>query len=179
MLPLAVDLDGTLIRGDVFTAAILRFCAQRPWNVAVFAAWLAQGRPNAKAQLARRYPLDAATLPYNAEFVAWLRHQHSAGRTIVLATAADRADAEAVAAHLGLFSNVFASDGRQNLKSRAKARALREAFPQGFAYAGNETADLKVWREAKAAVVCYAPAWLEQRAAREFQVERVFRRNRR
>ncbi|MBL8531801.1 MAG: hypothetical protein JNK94_08715 [Hyphomonadaceae bacterium] len=177
MLPLAVDLDGTLIRGDVFTTAILRFCTEHPWNAVVFAAWLAEGRPNAKAKLAQRYPLNAEALPYNEDLLDWLREQHALGRTLVLATAADRADAEAVATHLGLFSRVFASDGRRNLKSRAKAQALREAFPAGFVYAGNETADLKVWRAAKAAVVAYAPAWLETRVAQEFEVERIFRRS--
>lgn len=176
-LPLAVDLDGTLIKTDLFTRAMLRFCSAAPWNVFVLLAWLARGRAYAKQRLTLLYPVDAAALPYNAPFVTWLREEHAAGRVIALATAFDRAGADAVASHLGLFAHVFASDGRTNLKSAKKADRLRRAFPDGFVYAGNELADLKVWAAAQAAVVVNASPALEREAARRFAVERVFARD--
>ncbi|MEQ1619745.1 MAG: haloacid dehalogenase-like hydrolase [Terricaulis sp.] len=175
-VPLAVDLDGTLIRCDLFSRAMLRFCGARPWHVFVLLQWLTIGRAYAKAKLAALYPIDAASLPYHQEFLHWLRAQKAQGRVLALATAFDRRAADGVAAYLGLFDHVFASDGRVNLKSHAKAARLRTAFPDGFAYAGNERADLPVWRAAKAAVIVSAPAWLETRVAREFLVERVFPR---
>ncbi len=176
MLPLAVDLDGTLIRGDLFARAMARFCTAAPWNALILLAWLTRGRAHAKAKLAALYPVDAASLSYNALFVAWLREQKAMGRTIVLATAFDRAGAEAVAEHIGLFDQVLASNGLINLKSHAKAAALAAAFPDGFAYAGNERADLAVWRVAKAAVVVNATDALVRRARASFNVERVFER---
>ncbi|HVY87185.1 MAG TPA: UbiA family prenyltransferase, partial [Caulobacterales bacterium] len=93
---------------------------------------------------------------------------------IVLATASDRAAADLVAAHVGVFDAVFASDGETNLKSHRKAERLAEAFPEGFAYAGNEMADLKVWSKASHAVVVNAPAWLSDHAHRAFKVEHAF-----
>jgi phosphoserine phosphatase len=176
-LPLAVDLDGTLIRTDLFTRAMLRFCSAAPWNLFVLLAWLTRGRAYAKQRLTRLFPVDAATLHYNSAFVAWLREERAAGRIIALATAFDQAGADAVAAHLGLFDHVFASDGRTNLKSAKKADRLRRAFPDGFVYAGNERADLKVWTAAKAAVVVNASPPLEREAARRFEVERAFPRD--
>lgn len=176
MLPLAVDLDGTLIRGDLFARAMARFCAAAPWNALVLLAWLTRGRAHAKAKLAALYPVDAAALPYNMPFLAWLREQKAAGRTIVLATAFDRAGADAVARHIGLFDQVLASNGLTNLKSHAKAKALAAAFPGGFAYAGNERADLAVWRVAKAAIVVNATDALVRSARAAFNVERVFER---
>lgn len=175
-VPLAVDLDGTLIRCDLFMRAAGQFCATRPWNVFVLLFWVAHGRAYAKAKLAALYPVDAASLPYNEALVTWLCEQKAQGRVLALATAFDRAGAEAVAAHLQLFDHVFASDGRVNLKSHAKAARLCAAFLDGFAYAGNERADLPVWRAATAAVIVAAPAWLEARVARDFVVERVFPR---
>lgn len=175
--PLAVDLDGTLIKTDLFTRAILRFCGAAPWNVLVLLAWLTQGRAHAKQRLTRLYPVDAASLPYDEALVAWLRQQRAAGRVIALATAFDQSGADAVAAHLSLFDHVFASDGRTNLKSAKKADRLRRAFPDGFVYAGNERADLKVWAAAKAAVVVNASPALEREATRRFAVERVFPRD--
>jgi phosphoserine phosphatase len=176
MLPLAVDLDGTLIRCDLFSRAMARFVRARPWNALVLLAWLTRGRAHAKAKLAALYPVNAAALPYNAPFLAWLRAQKAAGRTMVLATAFDRAGAEAVASHVGIFDQVLASNGLTNLKSRAKARALAAAFPAGFAYAGNESADIAVWRAAQAAVIVNATDALVRRAQAAFNVERVFPR---
>lgn len=175
-LPLAVDLDGTLIRCDLFSRAMLTFCSARPLNVLVLMSWLLHGRAHAKAKLAALCPVDAATLPYNEALLAWLREQKAEGRTLALATAFDRVGAEAVADHLGLFEYVLASNGRVNLKSHAKAARLHATFPEGFVYAGNERADLPVWRAAKAAVIVNAPAWLRAHAAREFVVERAFPR---
>ncbi len=175
--PLAVDLDGTLIRCDLFARAMMRFCAARPWNGFVLAAWLARGRAYAKARLVAVYPVDAPALPYNQAVLAWLREEKAKGRTLALATAFDRAGAEAVAAHLGLFDHVFASDGRTNLKARRKAERLQRAFPQGFAYAGNERADIPVWRAATAAIIVDAPASLVRYAKARFCVDEIFLRS--
>lgn len=177
MLPLAVDLDGTLIKTDLFVRGMTRFCVTRPWHSLVLLWWLRRGRAHAKAKLAALYPVDAAALPYDARVLAWLREQKAAGRVIALATAFDRAGAEAVAAHLGVFDHVFASDGRTNLKSARKADRLRREFPDGFVYAGNERADLKVWSAAAAAVIVNAAPALERDARRRFTVERIFPRD--
>jgi hypothetical protein len=176
-LPLAVDLDGTLTEGDLFARAMARFCFAAPWHALILLAWLTRGRAFAKAKLEARYPTNAAALPYKSAVLAWLREERAAGRVVVLATAYDRRAADAIAAHLGLFDRVFASDGRMNLKSRRKAEALSAAFPEGFAYAGNERADLAVWRAARAAILVDPPRWLLQRARASFNVERVFLRS--
>lgn len=176
MLPLAVDLDGTLIKTDLFARGMARFCVARPWHVFVLLWWLRRGRAHAKAKLAALYPVDAASLPYDTRVLGWLREQKAAGRVIALATAFDQAGAKAVATHLGVFNYVFASDGRVNLKSARKADRLRRAFPDGFVYAGNERADLKVWAAATAAVVVNAAPALERMVKRRFLAERVFPR---
>jgi 4-hydroxybenzoate polyprenyltransferase/phosphoserine phosphatase len=170
-LPLAVDLDGTLMRGDIFIEAMLRYISAKPLRVFTLVGWLMRGRAYAKAQLAQAAPCDPAILPYEPALLEWLAAQRAEGRTVVLATASNQRDAERVAAHLGLFDRVFASDENTNLKSRRKAQALSEAYPEGFVYAGNETADLKVWRAASAAVVVNASSSLTRRAQREFEVE--------
>jgi len=172
--PLVVDLDGTLMRGDVFSEAILRFLVAAPWKIFSLLGWFMKGRAHAKMRLAEAAPFDPSDLPYNAELIAWLESEKARGRKIVLATAADRKAAQAVAEHVGLFDAVFASDGKVNLKSRAKAEALAQAYPQGFVYAGNEAADLKVWAVAERAVIVNAPKSLARIAENTFEVERSF-----
>lgn len=176
-LPLAVDLDGTLIHGDIFTGWMVRLLLRAPWKLPLLLWWLAHGRAFAKARLAELFPFDASALPYDARVVAWLKTERASGRAIVLATAIDSSAADAVARHLGLFDAVFASDGRINLKSRRKAAALAAAFPDGFVYAGNEAADLAVWAAAKAAVIVNAPRWLAHRVRAMGPVEAEFPSN--
>ncbi len=173
-LPLAVDLDGTLIRTDVFFESILTFLAAEPWRVFELLWWLTKGRAHAKARLAEIAPVSPAELPYDARMVEWLRAESAAGRTIALATASDEKAARAIADHVGVFDAVLASDGAVNNKSWRKAERLAAAYPEGFVYAGNERADLKVWSVAKEAVVANARPALARHVARTHSVERTF-----
>jgi len=172
--PLAVDLDGTLIRCDLFTEAMIRLGFEKPWMLPALAGWLLRGRAHAKARLAEMFPPHPEALPYDERLVAWLREERAGGRTIALATASDEHAARAIAAHLDCFDAVFASDGETNLKSQRKADALATAYPQGFTYAGNESADIKVWRAAASAVVVNASGGLTRRTEQQFSVERAF-----
>lgn len=174
--PLAVDLDGTLIRGDLFGEAMLRLAFAQPWKLPLLLFWLMRGRAYAKAKLAVLFPPDVAVLPYDERIVDWLRQERAAGREIALATASDQRAAQAVADHVGVFDRVFASDGQRNLKSRAKGEALAAAYPDGFVYAGNEHADLKVWARAAGAVTCNCAPEFARHAAARFPVEKDFAR---
>lgn len=172
-LPLCVDLDGTLIRSDAFLEGLF---ALRPGRglLRVARAALA-GRAAFKAAVAAETRLDPALLPYNEALLAWLAEERAKGRRIVLATAADAAVAGAVAAHLGLFDEVIASDGARNNKGAAKAERLVARFGRrGFAYAGDSRADLPVWAAAGAAVTVDAPAALRAEVARLAPIERDF-----
>ncbi|MGQ0532768.1 MAG: UbiA family prenyltransferase [Caulobacteraceae bacterium] len=171
-LPLAVDLDGTLIHADTFFESILAFLGAQPLCAVPLALSFTKGRAHVKRELADYAP-KPDELPYDERVLAWLREEKAKGRTLALATATDRKIAEAIAAHVGLFDDVFASDGVTNLKSARKAEALAAAYPQGFVYAANEMADLKVWEKAKAAVVVNADAHLVERARAIAPVERV------
>jgi hypothetical protein len=83
--------------------------------------------------------------------------------------------ASAIAAHLGIFDDVIASDGTTNLAGPYKAAALVERFgPAGFDYAGNAGADLAVWACARHAIVVDEPPDVVRRAREQGPVEREF-----
>jgi 4-hydroxybenzoate polyprenyltransferase len=105
----------------------------------------------------------------------WLKTQRALGRRLILCTASDRSYADAVAAHLDVFDEVMASDGATNLAGHNKADALEQRFGHGgFDYAGNSSADLKVWRRARRAIVVNGAAGLAAQAAGLCEVEREF-----
>ena len=175
LAPLVVDLDGTLIQTDMLHETALRLLRDRPFDVLRIPFWLAGGKAGLKRKLADRASFDPGSLPYHADFLAWLHGQRDLGRRLVLCTASDHAIAEAIATHLGIFDDVLASDGQSNLSGRHKAEALVERYgASGFDYAGNAPADLVVWESARRAIVVNADARLVEQASHCCEVERVF-----
>jgi 4-hydroxybenzoate polyprenyltransferase/phosphoserine phosphatase len=174
--PLAVDLDGTLIKTDLLVEGALALLRHRPLLLFAMLAWLISGgKAHLKREVARRVVLDPETLPYHAEFLAFLRQQASAGRTLVLATAADEQAAAPVVRHLGLFSEVLASDGAVNLEAERKRARLVERFGEkGFDYAANGRVDLAIWPSARAAVVVNPSPGVERGLVGKVEVEARF-----
>ncbi len=153
-VPLAVDLDATLVKSDMLMESLVGALKGAPWLVLALPFWLARGRAHLKRELALRANVDVTLLPYDTNVLEALRCERDAGRTLVLATAADARIAERIAAHVGLFDAVMASDGRTNLKRGAKARALVERYGEaGFDYMGEDLHDVPVWKHAREAYV--------------------------
>jgi 4-hydroxybenzoate polyprenyltransferase/phosphoserine phosphatase len=176
-VPLAVDVDGTLIKTDLLSESLLALLKGNICFLFLLPFWALRGRAYFKREIARRITLDVAALPYNEQFLEFLRQQHGQGRLLILTTASDQILARAVADYLGIFSDVLASDGKQNLKGTAKCKALQDKFGQrGFDYAGNEKVDLKVWDKSNSALVVNAPDTVIRKAQIIGRVTRVFTR---
>jgi hypothetical protein len=155
-MPLVVDLDGTLIAGDMFYKSFFAALGRNPFIVLPCIGWFWRGRAALKRELALRCRIDFDRLKLHQDVLALLLREKAAGRSVVLATAADALLAEPIAARLRIFDRVIASDGSSNLKGPAKAQALTQLFPGGFIYAGDSKADLPVWQRARAIVVVNA-----------------------
>jgi len=174
-VPLCVDLDGTLIRSDLLLETFLLLIKRNPLYLFLVPFWLLKGKAALKAQIAARVDLNPAALPYQQDFLKWLRAEHASGRRLYLCTAANESLAGRVAAHLGFFDGVLGSDSSKNLAGSAKASALVERFGErGFDYCGNESRDLAIWRHAHAAIVVNASSRLEREAAETGHIVRTF-----
>src|SRR6478609_8193442 len=155
-MPLVLDLDGTLIAGDLLYKSFFSILRRNPLILFSCAAWLLRGRAALKRELALRNRIDWERLALHRDVLDLARREKAAGRTIVLATAADAVLAGHLAARLGFFDQMFASDGERNLKGSAKAELLSQTFPAGFIYAGDSKADLAVWARAAGIVLVNA-----------------------
>jgi 4-hydroxybenzoate polyprenyltransferase/phosphoserine phosphatase len=173
-VPLCVDLDGTLTPVDTFHETLLSLVRTAPAALLSLPFWLRSGKARVKHEVAARVAFDAAYLPLNRPLLEWLTAERAHGRRLVLVTAADSSIANGVAARLGVFDEVIASDGGRNLSAEAKRAALVERFGErGFDYVGNERADEPVWRSARSAIVV-GGARQVLRARRIAEVDRVF-----
>jgi len=174
-VPLVVDLDGTLIKTDLMWESLASRLQRNPFAIFGILFWWTRGRAFLKERLGKRVRLDPATLPTNEKFLAWLREQKKSGRKIVLATASDFQMAKPVADYFGIFDEVLASDGRTNLRSENKLKALTARFGErGFDYAGNSSADLAVWRGARRAIVVNASREVQKKAKEAAEVAMSF-----
>jgi 4-hydroxybenzoate polyprenyltransferase/phosphoserine phosphatase len=176
--PLCVDLDGTLTPVDTLHESLLALVGRSPEVLLRLPVWLLSGKAGFKAKVAAAAPLATSHLPWREDLLAWLRDQRTTGRRLVLVTAADQQAARAVAAELGLFDEIIASDGRLNLSGDAKRAVLVARYgPGGYDYVGNSAADLPVWREAGEAIAVDAPPPLVRRAAAQARLTQAFPRH--
>lgn len=173
--PLCVDLDGSLLKTDMFWESLLLLLKQKPLTMPLVPVWLLKGRAHLKRQIALRVELSAEHLPYNIPVVDFVAAAKRANRPVLLVTATDQLLADRIASHLGFFDEVLATTPGSNLKGRAKAEALVGRFGEkGFDYLGDSAADLSVWSHAHLAyVVGDSPSFMRL-AGRAAPVAKVF-----
>ena len=173
-VPLAVDLDGTLVRTDLLVESFFVLIRRNPLYAVAAFFWLLRGRAYLKKQIGRRVALDAAALPYHYELLDFLKNQRMQGRRLILASGCDEKLVRQVADYLRIFDEVLATDGAGNLTGRQKRdRLVAEFGERMFDYAGDSRRDLPVWASARRAVVVHATRSLSRRVARVCEVERV------
>jgi 4-hydroxybenzoate polyprenyltransferase len=152
--PLVVDADGTLLRTDLLYECVAALLGRRPWLLLLAPFWLlVGGKARLKRELAVRTDIDIDSLPANEEFVAWLTEQKALGRRLALFSASDHSLVQRLADRFGLFEQALGSDGRINRLGAGKLAAIREAYGDDVAYAGDSRADLAVWAGCRAAVL--------------------------
>jgi phosphoserine phosphatase len=170
LLPLCVDLDGTLIDEDVTLEAIKIYLRRNFFNVFHVFFWLLRGRAHLKQKLSELVELDIKSLRYKKKFLEFILGQRKKGHKIFLATASNHVYAEKIADHLGIFDGVFASTFHVNLRAEAKALALVTIFGEnGFIYAGNSEDDIPVWnKSAECILVSPCPKVLKKMYRRKY-----------
>lgn len=161
---LVVDLDQTLIKTDTLLESVLLYLKAHPFCFFLLFGWVLKGKSYLKDQLAQRVCPEAASLPYRQEVLKYIGRVKSSGTPILLATASHRRIAARVANHLGLFSDVLASDAGTNLSGRRKLEAvLSGTGGKPFAYIGDGFADIPLWEAADTAVLIDPSAKLLKR----------------
>jgi 4-hydroxybenzoate polyprenyltransferase/phosphoserine phosphatase len=152
--PLCVDLDGTLVKCDTLVDSLMALARSRPAAFFCTPLWACKGKAYLKERVGSLIALDVAHLPYNRALLDYLNKEGAAGRRIYLATGADAPLARRIAAHLGIFEEVLASDGAINLTGHNKLALLENRFSlEGFDYIGNAVPDVPLLQSARQAML--------------------------
>jgi phosphoserine phosphatase len=174
-VPLVVDLDGTLIDGDTLHLSLAQLTRERPWAVPALPFLVLTGRARFKEFVSRHVVLDPASLPYRPDVVAFVKRERATARTVVLATAANKRIADAVAGYLTLFDSVIASDASHNAKGHGKLESIRAHLGVAeFDYVGDSMADVPVFRAARRSYLVCPDAALSEAVREGCRVEAIF-----
>jgi 4-hydroxybenzoate polyprenyltransferase len=138
LVPLVIDLDGTLARSDLVLESAFAQVGASPTRIAPILSALLRGRAALRAHLAIDAKMDFGALPYDEEVMVLIRDARSAGRPVYLSSSNNEFYARGVANHLGLFDGWFASTSSEYLDAPAKARRLLDVFGKGgFDFVGS------------------------------------------
>lgn len=152
-LPLAVDLDRTLLVTDTLVEQFLTVACRFPLKTLKALAMLRHGRAQFKQAVLQIAVTDPRSFLFNQPLLAYLKEQKNAGRRLFLVTASDQSVADLVAKKVGIFDAAIGSSPPVNLKGKHKLEYLEKRFPDGFSYAGDSAADLVIWAKASSAVL--------------------------
>lgn len=155
---ICVDLDGTLIKNDLFVEMLVAFVFKNVTHIFKVLFWLFQGIAKAKFEISQHMPVSSSSMLFEPQLVEYLLKEKNNKSFICLATASPVAYADAVAKALPVFDIVIASDERINRKKTEKLNALKLAIgDKPFVYAGNSADDRHLWSEAFKGIYVNAP----------------------
>lgn len=162
-VPLVVDVDGTLVAGDLLIDRSLSLLTASPLGFLRAVRRGLRGRAALKRAISRTGALPPSSVALNPAVVAEIEAAKRSDRPVWLASGADELAVEPLAKRVGA-DGFLASDGERNLVGSTKADALVERFgKQGFDYVGNDRRDLPVWRQARRAVAVGVPSRLKRK----------------
>ena len=100
---LVVDLDQTLCRTDTLHEALLRFVVRKPYAILSLVGRLREGKAAFKHHLADQQIVAPSELVMDAAVLDFIERARSQGLEVVLVSASDQRQVDAIAAHLGVF----------------------------------------------------------------------------
>ena len=108
--------------------------------------WLFKGKVYLKNKIFGFVHLQYDLLPYNKEVLNFLEKEFSGGRKIILATASPVSAAIKISEIHPIFSEVYGTENKLNLKGFNKLELLINQFGEGkFDYIGNSKSDIVIF----------------------------------
>lgn len=169
-LPLVVDVDGTLVRGDLLWDGLVQLCVRRPTELPALLRAAGHGRAAIKAFVAASGSIAMDALPLEPATLALIEAAKAQGRPVILASGAHETQVAALGARVRADA-AWGSDGAESLTGEAKLRRIHAHY-DAFDYVGDGAADLPLWSAARRAFAVNA-GWSVRRRARRLRPDLV------
>lgn len=158
MIPVFVDMDGTLIKGSTSSTEIKSYLkkngifqlTQKVFKYRLF------NRLKLKTWISNQEH-DQLKYEFNQDILQILRALQNKGVKLILATASPARSTERVLGYLPMeFHEVISSNGYTNLKGSKKLRAIKEYLNKNdcseFFYIGDAYIDLEIMKHSKSSI---------------------------
>jgi len=149
-IPIVCDLDGTLIKSDLFMESLLIYIKLNFFHIFIAIYKLITQRITFKNYITSFYKPNPNNIALNTELISWLEKKKREGREIYLVTGSTESSLSLIKSKLTIFTKIYNSSNNQNLVGSEKAKFLTKKLGrEKFDYIGNSIADFKVWKYAR------------------------------
>jgi 4-hydroxybenzoate polyprenyltransferase len=169
--PIAVDLDNSLLEADTLHESLIQLLSRKPWMIFALLLMILRGKPAFKQFVHEHAPVEVGTLPVRDELLDYLHEQKRLGRPVGLFSAAHQEVVDACSARFGIFDVAVGTTATCNLVGSSKLASIKQHFGGDFVYAGDSSADLSIWREARGAIYLGRSRRLRTRVANAAPLE--------
>ena len=146
-IPIVCDLDGTLIKSDLFLESLLIYIKSNFFLIFNLVYQLLFNKLIFKAFITHQFPVNGKKIPLNQELLDWLKLKKESGVDVFLVTGATKNSYESIKDRLMKFTAVYTSTNQLNLTGANKANFLIEKFgKEKFDYIGNSIVDFSIWK---------------------------------
>ena len=137
-MPLAVDLDGTLLATDTLHEGLVAALLHDPAVLRACCGRCCRAAPRSSAgSAARRRPMPPACRCASPFSIGW-RHSAPPAASCIWSPRPTSRSPMRWPAHLDIFDSATGSDGTRNLKQQEKAAWLRRALPRWLRLCGRQ-----------------------------------------
>ena len=145
---LVVDLDGTLIKTNIFREQLVKAFLRNPFTLVYLILINLYSIAKLKRALSEIVFINPKTLPYNEKVISLIKKYKMQKQKVILASACDVSSLAKISDSLGFFSDYIGSSDRFNAKGKNKLIAIKKLInDESFDYVGSSRSDKIVFGE--------------------------------
>jgi len=151
LIPLFVDLDGTVIKEDIGQMALKKSLSINFLNFFnIIIRFFLFGKPSAKFYASKNYHVNFDQLNFNKSCLDFILDAKKLGRKVYLISGSHEKIIKKVAVKLNIFDDAYGTRKNYNMISLNKVKFIKDTLKiNDFDYIGNGHQDLVVWENSK------------------------------
>ena len=151
LIPLFVDLDGTVIKEDIGQLALKKHISNNFFNIiGILFRFLMFGKPNVKFHVSKDYNINFDEIHFNQSCLDFIETAKKSDRKVYLISGSHELAIKKITDKLNIFDGVYGTTKNYNMISLNKVKFIKDTLKiNDFDYIGNSHQDLAVWENSK------------------------------
>ena len=160
---LILDLDHTFIKIDLLKEAISVLLFRSPLILLRALFWFLKGDlARGKSVISQCYTPKFEADLVRPDLLEWVQKNHPKYEKTYIVSASPQSWVDVFAKPFGFIDGAYGSSAQINLRGPAKLKFIEEKLGPDFAYAGDSSHDLSIWKKAGEAIVLGSDSFLQK-----------------